>query len=63
MARAGHGSMATTKQYLHLAGVTFPESAATLEDRLLSGGTFYRPESTSSDVGAPEAASEAATAA
>jgi integrase len=35
MATAGHASMATTKRYLHLAGVTFKDDAATLEKRLL----------------------------
>jgi integrase len=37
MATAGHRSMATTKQYLHLAGVVFPDEAAALEQRLLGG--------------------------
>lgn len=35
MARAGHRSMATTNQYLHLAGVVFRDEAAALEERLL----------------------------
>ena len=35
MARAGHRSMSTTKQYLHLAGVVFREEADALERRLL----------------------------
>jgi integrase len=35
MARAGHASMATTKVYLHLAGVVFRDEAQRLEDRLL----------------------------
>jgi integrase len=35
MARAGHRSMSTTKQYLHLAGVVFRQEAAALERRLL----------------------------
>jgi integrase len=35
MATAGHRSMATTNQYVHLAGVTFAEEAAALERRLL----------------------------
>lgn len=34
MARAGHRSMATTNQYLHLAGVVFRQEAAALEARL-----------------------------
>ena len=37
MATAGHASMATTKRYLHLAGVTFRDDAAALERRLLGG--------------------------
>lgn len=35
MARAGHANMATTKRYLHLAGVVFRDEAAALERRLL----------------------------
>jgi integrase len=35
MAGAGHASMATTKHYLHLAGVVFKDEAAALEERLL----------------------------
>lgn len=35
MTTAGHRSMATTRQYLHLAGVVFPDDAAALEARLL----------------------------
>jgi integrase len=35
MARAGHRSMATTNQYVHLAGVVFREEADALERRLL----------------------------
>lgn len=38
MATAGHRSMQTTKQYLHLAGVVFRDDAAALELRLLGGG-------------------------
>jgi excisionase family DNA binding protein len=36
MARAGHSSMATTKGYLHLAGVVFRDEADALERRLLT---------------------------
>jgi hypothetical protein len=54
MARAGHRSMATTRQYLHLAGVVFPEKAAALEQHLLGGRTFYPTDSTSDDQAAPE---------
>ena len=42
MATAGHRSMQTTKQYLHLAGVVFRDESAALEERLLgvqSSGT------------------------
>ncbi len=35
MATAGHRSMQTTKQYLHLAGVVFHDEADALERRLL----------------------------
>ena len=35
MATAGHRSMQTTKQYLHLAGVTFHDDADALSRRLL----------------------------
>jgi hypothetical protein len=61
MARAGHRSMATTRQYLHLAGVVFPERAAALEDRLPSGRTFYPTEPISPDPSESEAALQAAT--
>lgn len=36
MARAGHSSMATTKGYLHLAGVVFRDETDALERRLLT---------------------------
>ena len=35
MATAGRRSMQTTKGYLHLAGVVFPDDASALEQRLL----------------------------
>ena len=35
MTTAGHRSMTTTKGYLHLAGVVFPDEASALERRLL----------------------------
>jgi integrase len=35
MGIAGHRSMATTRQYVHLAGVVFRDEAALLEQRLL----------------------------
>ena len=38
MTKAGHASMQTTRRYLNMAGVTFPEEAAALELRLLGGG-------------------------
>jgi integrase len=39
MAIAGHKSFATTKRYIHLAGVVFPDEMAALEQRLLGAGT------------------------
>lgn len=63
MARAGHRSMATTRQYLHLAGITFPEKAAALEQHLLGGRTFYPTDSTEADSAAPEPRVHAATGA
>jgi integrase len=59
MARAGHRSMSTTNQYVHLAGVTFPDAALALEGRLLGGRTFYPSEKISDDLGEPEPAEEA----
>lgn len=38
MATAGHASMATTRRYLHLAGVVFKDEADALERRLLGAG-------------------------
>jgi hypothetical protein len=35
MTTAGHRSMATTRNYLHLAGVVFHDEASALERRLL----------------------------
>ena len=43
MATAGHRSMATTRQYLHLAGIVFRDEAAALDARLL--GSTPVPES------------------
>lgn len=40
-ATAGHRSMQTTKQCLHLASVTFEQDAAALETRVLAGRNFY----------------------
>nr|MBA3244135.1 tyrosine-type recombinase/integrase [Actinomycetota bacterium] len=37
MATAGHRSMQTTKQYVHLAGVVFRDEASALERRMLGG--------------------------
>jgi integrase len=64
MATAGHRSMATTKQYLHLAGVAFPNEAQALERRLLGTGddlgtTLYPSELISGDAGEPEASNQA----
>ena len=61
MARAGHRSMATTRHYLHLAGVTFPERAAALEAQF-GGRTFYPSELTSDDLSESDVAQEAAVA-
>ena len=59
MARAGHRRMATTNQYLHLAGVVFRDEAAALEDRLLGRGRkFYPTEPISPDLTARETAQE-----
>jgi len=51
--------MQTTKQYLHLAGVTFEQDAAALEARLLGGRNFYPTELTSPDLRESEASVEA----
>jgi integrase len=59
MTRAGHRSMATTQQYIHLAGVTFPDAALALETRLLGGGTFHPTETTSADLTASDPAEQA----
>jgi hypothetical protein len=42
--------MATTKGYLHLAGVVFREEAQALEDRLVAGTTLYQPDPISADL-------------
>ena len=52
MTRAGHSAMATTKQYLHLAGTTFPEEAQRLENRLLGVPEVSTESSTGMDVSA-----------
>jgi integrase len=60
MATAGHRSMQTTRQYVHLAGVVFRDDANALEARLLGRGRkFYPPETISADPGAPEPAAHA----
>jgi integrase len=38
MTKAGHANIATTKRYMHLAGVVFRDEAEALERRLLGGG-------------------------
>lgn len=58
MATAGHRSMQTTKQYLHLAGVTFEQDAAALEARLLGGRNFYPTDVTLDDLSGSEASVE-----
>jgi hypothetical protein len=60
MAKAGHRSMATTKTYLHLAGVVFRDEADALERRLLGGTKLYRPEQTSDDLSGSNPASDEA---
>jgi integrase len=59
MATAGHRSMQTTKQYLHLAGTTFATDAQALEVRLLGGRTFYPTEPTSPDLSESEVSQQA----
>lgn len=51
MTKAGHANMATTKQYLHLAGVVFRDEAERLERRLL-GGVSTEPSTRLSEPGA-----------
>jgi integrase len=51
MTKAGHSNMATTKRYLHLAGVVFHDEAAALERRLLGGVSST---DSSTDLTAPE---------
>jgi len=54
MATAGHRSMATTNQYLHLAGVVFRTDADALERRLLGvelSTGLSAPDPTSDHVG------------
>jgi integrase len=58
-ATAGHRSMSTTRQYVHLAGVVFRDDAEALEARLLGGRTFYPPETISADLTESEAAHHA----
>ena len=63
MAKAGHANMATTKRYLHLAGVVFRDEADALELRLFGlstkGSTDLRaPERTEADLGALSEAEE-----
>jgi hypothetical protein len=52
--------MSTTKGYLHLAAVVFPDEADALERRLL-GRAFYPSEPTSDDLSEPETAEQAGT--
>ena len=62
MATAGHRSMQTTKEYLHLAGVTFAQDAAALEARLLGGRKLYPTEVISADRAESEVSEHAAPA-
>jgi integrase len=55
MAKAGHANMATTKRYLHLAGVVFRDEADALERRLLGvepSTNLTSPEHTDADLAA-----------
>lgn len=65
MATAGHRSMATTNQYLHLAGVVFRPDADALERRLLgaveSSTDLSELEPTSADVKAANHADSVST--
>ena len=54
MAKAGHANMATTRKYLHLAGVVFRDEAERLEERLLGGTKLYPSEPISGDLGEVE---------
>jgi integrase len=69
MAKAGHANMATTKRYLHLAGVVFRDEADALERRLLGLSTepstnLKAPERTEADLAAlSEAEAQTADAA
>jgi hypothetical protein len=62
MANAGHSSYATTKRYVKLAGVVFPDAAAARERRLLGQPStelstdLREPERTEADLGAPNEA-------
>jgi integrase len=51
MTKAGHANMATTKRYLHLAGVVFRDEAEALEHRLLGGAG---PVESSTDLSVPD---------
>jgi integrase len=62
MATAGHRSMQTTRQYLHLAGITFTDDAAALESRLLGGRKLYPTEPISGDLTESEASEHAGSA-
>jgi integrase/recombinase XerD len=63
MTRAGHRSMATTKQYLHLAGVVFPDAAKALEQRFgLGGGKFHPSQQASDTLGLPHVPVDGAAA-
>lgn len=50
MAKAGHRSMATTKTYLHLAGVVFRDEAARLEQRFFGHGEVRSTADSESDL-------------
>jgi hypothetical protein len=47
--KAGHASKATTKKYVHLAGIVFRDEAEAMTQRMLGRGNlqnFYRPDIT-----------------
>jgi hypothetical protein len=59
MANAGHASLSTTKRYIKLAGVVFPDAAAARAERLLSTGLStdpVEPETSSDDLAPHEQA-------
>ena len=63
MTNAGHASYSTTKRYVKLAGVIFPDTAAARAQRLLStepSTDLSTPESIEADLGTPSGAESSA---